>query len=133
MDPSAYLLVKSLHVTLAVLSITGFAARGVLMLCDSPLLGARAVRIAPHIVDTLLLASAITLAWMLKQYPFVHGWITAKVLALFAYIALGSLALRPGRPKAVRAAALVAALAAVGYIVSVALTRDPRGALVWIT
>ena len=133
MDPGAYLLAKSLHVTFAVLSITGFAARGVLMLSDSPLLRARPVRIAPHVVDTALLASAIALAWMLKQYPFVHGWITAKVVALLAYIALGSLALRPGRPKAVRAAALVAALATVGYIVSVALTRDPRGALAWIS
>ncbi len=133
MDPDAYLLAKSLHITFAALSIAGFAARGVLMLCDSPLLGARPVRIVPHVLDTFLLASAIALAWMLKQYPFVHGWITAKVFALLAYIVLGSLALRPGRPKAVRAAAFVAALATVGYIVSVAVTRDPRGALAWIT
>ena len=95
-----------------------------MMLMGSPLLSNRFVRIAPHVVDTLLLASAVWLAWFLGQVPFVHGWITAKVLALLAYIALGTIALRRGRTKAVRAAAFAAALATAGYIVGVALTRD---------
>jgi uncharacterized membrane protein SirB2 len=82
------------------------------------------VRIAPHVVDSALLASAVWLAWYLGQMPFVHAWITAKVLALLAYIALGLLALRRGRSKAARAAAFGAALAAAAYIVAVALTRD---------
>ncbi len=99
------------------------------MLAGSPLLQARFVRIAPHVVDTVLLASAGWLAWFLGQYPFVHGWLTAKVLGLVAYIVLGSIALKRGRTKAVRAAAFAAALAAVLYVVSVALTRDPLGFL----
>jgi uncharacterized membrane protein SirB2 len=94
------------------------------MFADSPLLRLRFVRIAPHVVDTLLLASAVWLAWFLGQVPFVHGWITAKVLALVAYIVLGTIALRRGRSRAVRAAAFGAALAAAAYIVAVALTRD---------
>jgi uncharacterized membrane protein SirB2 len=106
-------------------SIAGFFARGALMLRGSELLQARFVRIAPHVVDTLLLASALWLAWRIGQYPFVHGWVTAKVLALLAYIVLGSVALRRGRTRAVRTAAFATALAAAGYIVSVALTRDP--------
>ena len=126
------LFVKSLHIGCAALSIAGFSARGALMLADSRLLQSRFVRIAPHVVDTLLLLSGVWLAWALGQVPFVHGWITAKVLALLAYIALGSVALRRGRPKTVRAAAFVAALATAGYIVSVALTRDPRGPLAWL-
>jgi uncharacterized membrane protein SirB2 len=75
-------------------------------------------------VDTVLLASAAWLAWFLGQVPFVHGWITAKVLALVLYIVLGMLALRRGRTKRQRAAAFVAGLATVAYIVAVALTRD---------
>lgn len=127
MEPTVYGLAQSLHVGCAALSIAGFAARGALMLCGSPLLDTRFARVAPHVVDTVLLASALWLAWAIGQYPFVHGWVTAKVFALLAYIALGSLALRHGRTRAVRAAAFVAALAAAGYIVSVAWTRDPRG------
>ena len=62
-----YLLVKQLHVACVALSLAGFAARGALMLAGSPLLNARWVRVAPHVVDTVLLASAIWLAWELRQ------------------------------------------------------------------
>jgi uncharacterized membrane protein SirB2 len=116
----AYLAVRALHVGCAVLSIAGFAARGALMLAGSPLLNHRFVRISPHVVDTVLLASAVWLAWFLSQVPFVHGWITAKIFALLAYIVLGMFALRRGRTRRVRAAAFAAA----GYIVWVALARD---------
>jgi len=120
-----YLAVRGMHIGCAVLSVAGFAARGALMLADSPILRVRFVRIAPHVVDTLLLASAVWLAWFLKQVPFVDGWITAKVLALLAYIVLGSIALKRGRTRRVRGAAFAGALAAAAYIFAVALTRSP--------
>src|SRR3970040_1821193 len=105
----AYLAVRVLHIGCAALSIAGFAARGALMFADSPLLRHRFVRIAPHVVDTLLLASAVWLAWFLGQVPFVHGWITAKIFALLAYIVLGMFALRRGRTQRARAGAPAAA------------------------
>jgi uncharacterized membrane protein SirB2 len=120
----AYLAVRVLHIGCAVLSITGFALRGALMLRESPILQVRFVRIAPHVVDTVLLASAVWLAWFLGQVPFVHAWITAKALALALYVVLGMFALRRGRTKGRRAAAFAAALACAAYIVAVALTRD---------
>lgn len=129
---NAYLLAKNLHVACVIVSLGGFAARGLLMLAGSPLLGTRVMRIAPHVVDTLLLASAIWLAALLRQYPFVHGWLTAKVLGLVAYIVLGTIALRRGRTKGIRVAAFVAASATAFYIVSVALTHDARGFLLWL-
>ncbi len=116
---------KTLHVTCAVLSVSGYFLRGLLMLRDSPLLRNRWMKVAPHVVDTLLLASAIALTVRLGQYPFVHGWLTAKVLALIAYIVLGAVGLRYGRTRNVRVAAWVAALLTFGYIVAVALTRRP--------
>ena len=122
-----YLLLKQVHVACAVLSIAGFAARGFLMLRDSALLNARFMRIAPHIVDTVLLASAVALAWQSGQYPFAQGWLTAKVIALVAYVVLGTMALKRGRSKAARTVAFVLALAAALYIVSVALTRSAYG------
>lgn len=132
MDATAYVLAKSLHVGCAAVSIAGFFARGMLMLRGSRLLDARFVRVAPHVVDTLLLASALWLAWAIGQVPLVHGWVTAKLVGLLAYIVLGSVALRHGRTRTQRAAAFVAALAAAAYIVSVAVTRDPRGMLAWL-
>jgi uncharacterized membrane protein SirB2 len=120
-----YLFAKHLHVACVVLSLAGFIARGGLMVAQSPLLQARLVRVAPHVVDTLLLASALWLAWMLQQYPFVHGWLTAKVIGLLAYIGFGTLALKRGRTRRVRMGYFVLALCAAAYIVAVALTRNP--------
>jgi len=133
MASTTVLVAKSIHVGCAVVSLAGFGLRGILMLAGSRWLEARFVRIAPHVVDTLLLASAIWLAWLLDQYPFVQGWVTAKVVGLVAYIGFGTVALRRGRTQGVRIAALVAAVASAGYIVSVALTRDPRGPFVWLS
>lgn len=118
-------MLKTLHVSFAVLSIGGYCWRGVLMLRDSPLLHARLVRVVPHVIDTLLLTTAVLLALRLHQYPFVHGWLTAKVLALIAYIVLGAVGLRYGATKRIRFAAFVAALIVFAYIVGVALTRQP--------
>lgn len=130
---NAYLIAKNIHVGSVILSLGGFAARGALMLIGSPLLNARFVRIAPHLVDTVLLASALWLAWIIRQYPFVDGWLTAKVIGLVAYIVLGAIALRRGKTKGVRIAAFAAAAASAFYIVSVALTHDARGFLLWLS
>lgn len=117
--------IKWLHVGCAVLSGSGFFARGILMLRESSWLQARVVKIAPHLVDTLLLVSAIILAsqwgWAALQMP----WLLAKVIALLIYIALGMLALRAGHRKSVRVFAWVAALLVFAYIVAVAVSKNP--------
>jgi uncharacterized membrane protein SirB2 len=120
-----YFLLKLTHVTCAVLSYAGFFVRGVWMMRGSALLERRWVKIVPHVNDTVLLASAIALAAMSRQYPFVQGWLTAKVLALVLYIGLGMLALKPGRARPQRIAAWVAAQMVFIYIVWVGLTRSP--------
>ncbi len=119
-----YLAVKYLHVTCAILSGSFFLLRGFWMLADSPLLQRRWVKALPHVVDTLLLSSALVLVFWSRQYPFVQLWLTAKVLALVVYIVLGTVALKRGKTKGVRAFALLAALAVFAYIVAVALTRQ---------
>ncbi|MEI2743302.1 MAG: SirB2 family protein [Candidatus Competibacter sp.] len=126
-----YVALKHLHLTAVVLSFTLFVLRGVWMLIDSPRLRRPWVRVVPHVIDTVLLASALGLVAILHQYPLVHGWLTAKVAALIVYIVLGSIALKRGSSKPVRAAAWIAALAVFGYIVSVALSRSPAGAGIW--
>jgi uncharacterized membrane protein SirB2 len=120
-----YLALKHTHMSFAALSGSLFLLRGIWMLRASPMLQARWVRIAPHIVDTALLASAITLAVVSSQYPLAQSWLTAKVCALVVYIALGTIALKPGRPRGVRAAAFIGALLTFGYIVSVAVSKHP--------
>lgn len=120
-----YLLFKHLHMTLAALSGSLFLLRGVWMLADSPMRARAWVRSVPHLIDSLLLATAIMLAWWSRQWPGENPWLTAKVAALIAYILLGSLALKYGKTRLVRGAAFIAALACFGYIVATALTKNP--------
>ena len=44
------------------------------------------LRLTPHVVDSLLLLAGIALALIIRQYPFRDAWLTAKLLALIAYI-----------------------------------------------
>lgn len=122
---TVYLALKHLHVTCVVLTGCGFCLRAIWMVTGSPRLATRAARIVPHAIDTVLLASALGLAVLSGQYPFVQGWLTAKVFGLLAYIGCGTMALKRGRSRRVRVIFAWLALCAYGYIVSVALTKNP--------
>jgi uncharacterized membrane protein SirB2 len=116
---------KAIHVGAVATTYALFVLRGVWMIRGSLRLQDRWVKIVPHAVDTVLLASAIALSVMARQYPFMSAWLTAKVLALVLYIGLGTIALKRGRSMRTRVTAWIAAQLSLLYIVSVALTRDP--------
>jgi uncharacterized membrane protein SirB2 len=122
-----YFAIKTLHQAAVALSITGFFARGLGSLLGAGWVGGRLAKTVPHIVDTVLLASALFLAWTLRLNPVHAPWLMAKIIGLVVYIGLGMVALKPSRPARVRAAAFVAALLTFGWIISVAITKDPRG------
>jgi uncharacterized membrane protein SirB2 len=109
--------------------VSFFVMRGALMISASPLLATRFFRVAPHALDAALFASALLLAAVVHQYPFVHAWLTVKIVALAVYIVLGSVAIRRGRTMQVRLAAFFSALVVAAFIVSVARHHDPLGAL----
>ena len=121
----SYLALKYLHVTCVVLSGLGFSLRGWWMLVDSPRLKTRLAQVVPHVIDSVLLGSALVMAWQSSQYPFAQGWLTAKFFGLLAYILCGTMALKRARTKGGRVVFLILALLAYTYIVGVALTRNP--------
>lgn len=121
----SYTLLKHLHISCAAASYALFFLRGTWMLRDSPLISRRWVKVVPQVIDTVLLASAVVLTWTIGQYPFADVWLTAKVSALLLYIALGFVALKYGKSKRTRLTAWLAAQSVFGYIVLVALNRDP--------
>ena len=126
-----YLVLRHLHMSCAAISITLFVVRGTCQTAGWPWRQWRWLCIAPHLVDTVLLAAAISLAWRSQQYPFAQNWLSAKVVALLVYIGLGSLALRAGASRAVQRSAFVGALLTVAYIVGVAWTRSASLGLIW--
>lgn len=127
-----YEALKALHVAAVAVSGVGFIARGALMLAGSPLLQARFVRIAPHVVDTVLLVSAVTVAAQARISPLAHPWLAAKIAGLLAYVALGAVALRYGRSRRTRALALAGSIIAFAYVVGAALQRDPLWPLAFL-
>ena len=115
---------KYVHIACVILSGSGYLIRGIGMMRESSWLRKKWVRVLPHIIDTTLLVSAILLALQIRQYPFVHGWLTAKVLALVAYIVIGAVGLKYGKTKKIRVTAWLVAMSIFLYIVLVALTRQ---------
>jgi len=121
----SYIILKHIHLTCVALTFISFSARGFWMLSESELLQKKWVKIAPHIIDTTLLGSAIALAVMLHISPIEQTWLLAKVIGLLVYIILGTVALKRGKTKPIRMTALILALLTFGYIVKVALTKSP--------
>jgi uncharacterized membrane protein SirB2 len=120
---------KLIHVTCAFVSIVGFALRGYWMAVDNPLLQHRVARVLPHVIDTLLLGSALALLMVLHLSPLTQPWLGAKIIALLLYIGLGMVALRFGRSKKIRVSAYLMALLCAVYMISVAYSKSPWGLL----
>ncbi|WKE65411.1 SirB2 family protein [Gallaecimonas kandeliae] len=119
-----YSLVKAIHQALALVTILFFvwrASRAVLNPASLP----RWARIAPHVIDTLLLAAGLWLMLLIHQYPFKDGWLTAKLLGLLLYIGLGTIAIKRGRSTRGRALAALGAVLVFIYIVGVAIYKTP--------
>ena len=119
-----YLLIKHLHVTAAGLSILFFVIRAYWSVTDNALLQKKFVKIAPHIIDTVLLVAAILLSMMLGAAA-AQPWVLTKIVLLLVYIGVGTVAIKRGRTPRSRAIAAVMAVLVFIYIVGVALKHHP--------
>lgn len=120
-----YALIKHLHVTAATLSILFFMLRAWWSVREAAVLRARWVRVAPHLIDTSLLVLGLLLMVMLSAWPHQHPWLAAKLIALLAYIGLGTVAIKRGRTPRTRAVAALAAVATFAYMLGAAIRHSP--------
>jgi len=125
----SYTLLKMIHVGSIIISYLLFLTRGIWMMRDSAKLQQRWVKVLPHVVDTVLLTSAIALAVLLQQDPLNNSWLSAKVVGLLLYICLGMVAMRFGKTRKTKIIAWIAAQCVFVYIVLVALTKSPTMSL----
>lgn len=121
--------VKLVHVAAVVASGSLFLLRGAAVNLGARWAMTWSVRWLSYTIDTVLLTAALMLVTMLHQYPFVHPWLTAKVLLLAAYIVLGSYALKRGQTRAVRFVCWIGALAVFASIGAIARAHHPLGPL----
>lgn len=123
--------IRLVHIAAVVASGGLFLLRGVALFAGTDRIArwamAAPLRYLSYTIDTVLLTAALMLMTIVQQYPFVHAWLTVKVVLLVVYIALGILAFRRGRRRTVRIGCFVAALAVYAFIISVARAHDPFG------
>ena len=120
-------MIKTLHITTVIISISLFIGRGVWLYALRKNLTARWIKILPHINDTLLLIAGFTLAIQIQQYPFVHSWLTVKVICLLIYIGLGFSAMKWHRGTKTGLISWISAIVVFSFMIFVALNRHPAG------
>lgn len=119
--------VKYIHLAAVVLSFSGFVLRAGWMLVDSPMLTKRWVKVLPHIIDTVLLLSALWLVYLMSLPLLQTDWLLAKIIALLVYILTGTMALKRARTKLQRLIFSLLAILVFLYIVSVAMGKSVYG------
>ena len=118
-----YILLKQIHIMLAVTTLINFVIRGYWMIIDSSLLHSKWVKTIPHVIDTLFLSTAVALMLMAGFYPWIFDWVAAKILLLLLYIVFGTIALKRGRTKTQRIVAFIAALLCISLIFTSAFSK----------
>ena len=121
--------IKLVHIVAVLASGSLFLLRGLAINLGAAWAMSAPLRYLSYAIDTVLLTAALMLATILHQYPFIHGWLTVKVVLLVAYIGLGTFALKRGRTRALRIACWFAAVLVYGLIISVARAHHPLGIL----
>jgi len=120
-----YMMAKHLHLTAVGLSILFFVFRFIWSQFDASALSRKWVKILPHIIDTVLLGSAIWLCVILSQYPIVNAWLTFKVIGVVLYIVFGLFALKKAKTPIGKWGFFVAALIVLMATAMVAVTKQP--------
>lgn len=115
---------KHLHMTLALISIALFSLRFIWLLLGSDQLQKKWVKIAPHIIDTLLLTAGIVLAVKLAISPLEHMWLAEKLIAMVAYIFTGYFTLKLARNKPMQIIGYIGAMGWVVLIIRLAITKQ---------
>ena len=121
---SLYPAIKHIHLTLIAVSVLFFIVRFALHLKQSAIMDKKFVKIAPHVIDTFLLLSGLTLCFIIKQYPFQDAWLTEKIGAVVAYIFLATIAMKANRNKLFKTFAALGALAWVMYAAKLAMFKQ---------
>lgn len=119
--------IRTVHITAVLTSGALFALRGVGLMLGAKWPLITPVRYLTYTVDTILLTAALMLMTIIHQYPFVHLWLTVKVILLVVYITLGAMAFRSGQSTLSRFKFWLLALLIYLFIISVARAHHPLG------
>lgn len=115
-------MIKILHLTFVLLSISSFVGRVFLAEKQPEMLEQKWIKIGPHIVNSILLITGFTLVFQGSWLSGEYGWIIAKLIALLGYVGLGIIAIKS--QDDLRWKAFAGAIACFVYIAVVAVTKN---------
>lgn len=90
---------KHSHMLFITISILLFEYRYFLKVLKKPV--GKPLKIIPHINDTLLLVTGISLAFIAGFNPMQEIWLSSKIVALILYIGFGMMALKSNGSKSI--------------------------------
>jgi uncharacterized membrane protein SirB2 len=119
-----YNLLKLGHIACVVISGSLFIYRYARLSLqpDRPL--PKALKVLPHVNDTVLLSCAIGMLILIGLNPFSTPWLLAKIVALLVYIVLGAICMRSSPGSRRQTVSFVAAISVFAYILSVGLSKQ---------
>ncbi|MCK4708157.1 MAG: SirB2 family protein [Gammaproteobacteria bacterium] len=122
---NTYLLIKTIHISTVIISITLFLSRAYWLISRSPLINNKVIKYLPHLNDTILLSSAIILLFLGNLYPGKENpWLIAKFIAMLCYIFTGLYLFRMAKSiKSIVLTTLFAVLIYL-YIVHTAIVKN---------
>ena len=116
-------MIKSLHLFIIITSLVSFSGRFALSFLKPELLQHKFLKIAPHIIDSILLITGITLVFQGGWLEGAFGWIGSKLVLLVGYIIFGAIAMR-STDTTKRWGAFIAALLCFVGIFVIAITKN---------
>ncbi|MCF6202415.1 MAG: SirB2 family protein [Methylococcaceae bacterium] len=87
-------MIKLIHLTFILTSVVSFSARFALSFFKPEILQNKFIKIAPHVIDTVLLMSGVALVLQGSWLEGEFGWIVSKLTLLVGYIIFGVIAMR---------------------------------------
>lgn len=107
----------------AVLSVTLFTIRFLLLLKRPEALQNKFLKVFPHVIDTILFILGIVMMVQFSFYPTTQPWMAEKLLAVCAYIYTGYFTLKKARNNAMRWFGFFASLGWMVLIARIAMTK----------
>jgi uncharacterized membrane protein SirB2 len=114
---------KSIHIFLVLFSLFSFVSRVILSEIRPAVLQKKWLKIAPHVLDTLLIMSGIILVIKGQWFSAQHNWLIGKLVVLVFYVGFGILTMHSLGKK--RWLAFTAAIGCFAYIMVVAISKNP--------
>lgn len=118
-----YLTLKTLHMTFALLSFTGFLWRSYLMAVGSKWSQSNKIVMCCHCIDGLFLSFGFWMAFMVNFGLFNQPWLSMKVLLLMFYLLFVGITLSRGKSSEVRIVSFFLAIFTFLYIVGIAINK----------